>query len=69
MGLVISDGLVDFGAQMAVVHSSLVRDLDLTFIGRVKLRGIVGPFVQAVVIRLRLYREKNVALIIGSVMY
>jgi hypothetical protein len=48
----LASGLVDSGAQMAVVHADVVRCLNLTVIARVKLRRILGPSTEADVVRL-----------------
>jgi hypothetical protein len=52
--VIIADGLVDSGAQMSVMHSDMVGGLDYCSVGRVKLRGIIGPSVEADVVKLNM---------------
>jgi transposase InsO family protein len=47
-------GLEDSGAQICVIRSDIVKDVDVERVGTVKLRGIFGPPLQTDLIRLQI---------------
>ena len=46
-----SSALVDTGAEISLVHSEIVKDLNVEKIGTVRLRGIIGDHVEADLVR------------------
>jgi hypothetical protein len=48
------DGLCDSGAQMCVVRRDAIGDLDLSPVGKVRIRGILGPAVEAQVVKVNM---------------
>jgi len=44
--------LCDSGAEISVVRSDLVQGLEVTELGKIKLRGIVGSAVSADIVKL-----------------
>jgi len=45
-------GLCDTGAEISVIHTSMLNDWELPVVGRIKLRGIVGSPVSADLVKL-----------------
>ena len=51
--------LCDSGAEISVIRSELIQGFEVTELGKIKLRGIVGSSVSADLIRLHICADED----------